>query len=490
MAQHRVWSADRLGVPMSGSRRLPGWQACLLAGAAAIAGFLRLPAGRWCHALGYGVVAVCGIVAVLYAVGRYRPQQPSTWYAFVTGLVLWLGSNTIGRVTDGQPGMTISGMLGLAGYPAMCWALVGFIRGRVRADHRTGLIDAGIVGVSLALPYWIFVVGPAVARGALPAFDRTEILLYSTGDIALFALSSLLVTTPGARTVSYRLLIGALLASMGSDILFTLAPSAPAVAGPSDIAVLVSNVLVAAATVNPSMRQLTVPLPRPPAFVRPRLVLLGGAILLSPMVSLYLGATGHTKDTWLATGTASVVLFLLVMARMAGLVRRVDSQAQRLAQLAHEDQLTGLPNRREWDRRLLAAMDDSRATGATLLVALIDLDHFKRYNDTYGHQAGDDLLAEAAAAWRTSLRGDDLLARYGGEEFAVLLPGRTEHEAIQILERMLAATPRGQAFSGGVACWDGHQRVEELLHEADQLLYRSKHGGRARISSAARVSVA
>jgi diguanylate cyclase (GGDEF)-like protein len=446
------------------------------------AGFLLLPAGRWWHAIAYAAIAGSCIAALGYAVRRYRPHQPSTWYASAAGLALWLLSNAMERVTDAQPWTTISGVLAVAGYPPMCLALVGFIRGRARASDRTGLLDAGIVATSLALPYWVFVVGPAVTDGGLPVFDRVEIVLYVAGDVAMLALSSLLVTTPGARAASYRLLIGALLVSMSSDILVVLAPSSPAVAGPADIAILISNTLVAAATVHPSMRRLTVPLAHPPAFVRPRLVLLVGAILLSPAVSLYLGATGDIGTDWPATGVSCVVLFLLVAIRMIGLVRRVESQAQRLAQLAYEDPLTRLPNRREWERRLPAAMAECLAADEPLLVGIIDLDHFKRYNDTYGHQAGDELLAEAATAWRTTLRDDDLLARYGGEEFALLLTGRTEDEALQIMQRMLAATPRGQTFSGGVAPWNGRQSVEDLLHRADELLYASKHAGRARVS--------
>jgi diguanylate cyclase (GGDEF)-like protein len=115
---------------------------------------------------------------------------------------------------------------------------------------------------------------------------------------------------------------------------------------------------------------------------------------------------------------------------------------------------------------------------------MIDLDHFKRYNDTYGHQAGDELLAGAAAAWGAVLRGEDLLARYGGEEFALLLMGRTAEEATQIAERMLAATPSRQTFSAGLACWDGRESPDDLLRRADELLYASKHAGRARISAA------
>jgi GGDEF domain-containing protein len=122
-----------------------------------------------------------------------------------------------------------------------------------------------------------------------------------------------------------------------------------------------------------------------------------------------------------AIGLGSAVLFLLVVLRMAGLVAKVQDQATQLAALAHNDGLTGIPNRRAWELELPREMARVRRHGGRLCVALLDLDHFKRFNDQHGHQGGDRLLKEATAAWRTRTRQSDLLARYGGEEFIMLL---------------------------------------------------------------------
>lgn len=253
--------------------------------------------------------------------------------------------------------------------------------------------------------------------------------------------------------------------------------------GSVDAIALLANTLVAAAALHPSMRRLTVPLRRPPAFVRPRLFLLTAIVLLAPAVGLYQGATGRAGQDWLATGITSVILFLLVAVRMAGLVRRIESQAERLTLLARQDALTGLANRRQWDERLAEAVTEQTFTGQSLFVALVDLDNFKAFNDAYGHQAGDELLATAAAAWRAHVRDGDLLARYGGEEFGLLFTGCTAAEATGVLERLLAATPSGQTFSAGLARWDVRESPEGLLHRADELLYASKHAGRARITT-------
>ncbi|RAK36647.1 diguanylate cyclase (GGDEF)-like protein [Actinoplanes lutulentus] len=463
---------------------MPAWQTCLVVGIAATLAYTLLPAGAGWQATGYGLIGASCVVAVVGGVRFHRPDQPGTWYAFIVGLAAWLASTVIDRATSDPPPSPVSGALELAGYPLMCWALVGLIRGRARAHDRTALIDAGLVAASLGLLYWIFMLDAVVADTTLPWGQRTDAVVVAAGDIVLFVLVSLLVTTPGARTASYRLLLVALLLTAVSDILFVMGDDAsPGRSQPTDVLSLLANSVAAAAVWHPSMRRLTVPLSQPPAFVRPRLILLIVTLLLPPAVGLYQGATGHSGDNWLATGICSVTLFLLVGVRMAGLLRRVETQARRLAQLAQHDALTGLPNRRQWDERLTAAVADSAATGQPLFVALIDLDHFKKYNDTYGHQAGDELLATAAAAWREQVRDGDVLARYGGEEFGMLLSGCTAAEATGVLDRLLAVTPQRQTFSAGLARWDGREGPHALLHRADQLLYASKRAGRARITA-------
>jgi diguanylate cyclase (GGDEF)-like protein len=114
-------------------------------------------------------------------------------------------------------------------------------------------------------------------------------------------------------------------------------------------------------------------------------------------------------------------------------------------------------------------------------MAIIDIDHFKRFNDTYGHPAGDRMLKETAAAWQEQLRTGDHLARYGGEEFVVLLPDATPAQAREVIDRMRLATPLGQTFSAGLALWDGAETSDELTARADTALYKAKNAGRNRI---------
>ena len=164
--------------------------------------------------------------------------------------------------------------------------------------------------------------------------------------------------------------------------------------------------------------------------------------------------------------------------------RERDELLARVEALARTDALTGLPNRRAWDEELRREAARASRGEHGLTVALVDLDHFKAYNDTYGHQAGDALLSDLGAAWRTMLRVTDVVARYGGEEFAVLLPDCSLEHARQLLQRMCLPMPSGQTFSAGLASWDQKESVESLVHRADGALYEAKAAGRNRFIEA------
>jgi diguanylate cyclase (GGDEF)-like protein len=152
--------------------------------------------------------------------------------------------------------------------------------------------------------------------------------------------------------------------------------------------------------------------------------------------------------------------------------------------LARTDQLTNIPNRRAFDELLPDVMD--RATpSAPLCVALLDLDHFKSYNDTFGHPAGDQFLQAATRAWLRQLRGTDIIARFGGEEFAVVLPDCELHDAITVLDKLRSNTPEGQTVSIGIAQWDQQETQQALVQRVDTALYRAKTDGRNRLHCAA-----
>lgn len=159
-----------------------------------------------------------------------------------------------------------------------------------------------------------------------------------------------------------------------------------------------------------------------------------------------------------------------------------------LERLATHDGLTALLNRATFDQRLSEALVDRRCQPVS--VALVDLDHFKSVNDTYGHQVGDDVLRRSADAMRSILRPGDLAARYGGEELVLVLPGCGAADAARIAERLRSAiatagTDPVVTASIGVATAEAGATASGVLAAADQALYRAKRSGRDRVVSAA-----
>lgn len=175
----------------------------------------------------------------------------------------------------------------------------------------------------------------------------------------------------------------------------------------------------------------------------------------------------------------------LLAVEVAVTLERVGLLAE-LETIARTDELTGLPNRRAWQEELPREVARASRSGHTLCVAMLDLDHFKRYNDDRGHQTGDRLLKQVAGAWSDELRPSDLLARYGGEEFALALPSCPTDEALLVVERLRSAMPDGQTCSAGIAIWDCEESAAELLGRADDALYRAKRSGRNQSALAGR----
>jgi diguanylate cyclase (GGDEF)-like protein/PAS domain S-box-containing protein len=166
-------------------------------------------------------------------------------------------------------------------------------------------------------------------------------------------------------------------------------------------------------------------------------------------------------------------------------LKRIESERENLLTevkiLASRDALTGLPNRRTLDEQLPREMARARRAGAPLCLAIVDIDHFKAYNDSHGHLAGDVMLRNCAEAWDSELRGEDTILRFGGEEFLVLLPETPLERAAEIVERLRAATPVLLTCSAGLACWDSAESIDDLLERADMALYAAKGSGRDRL---------
>ncbi len=181
----------------------------------------------------------------------------------------------------------------------------------------------------------------------------------------------------------------------------------------------------------------------------------------------------------ITVGGSRATAIALLAHEVGAAIERADLLA-RLTDMASTDPLTGLPNRRAWDMSLARALDDEEP----LAIAMLDFDHFKDFNDSRGHPAGDRLLKESAAAWQGELRGGDLLARIGGEEFALLLPKCGAEDALRVVERLRERVPSEQTCSAGIVLHLAGETAETLMKRVDLALYEAKGAGRNCVSVA------
>lgn len=181
----------------------------------------------------------------------------------------------------------------------------------------------------------------------------------------------------------------------------------------------------------------------------------------------------------------SAVVWMAVAELPAWLTSSLRHARRSLAREAATDALTGLANRRAWEPLLTELMRHARSAARPVTLLLIDLDHFKAYNDQHGHLAGDDLLRRFAADIAAVLPYSATAARWGGEEFVVALPGLSPAEATHVAERIRAVVPDGQSCSIGLATSRPDDTELTLLGRADAALYRAKDGGRDRVEAAA-----
>jgi diguanylate cyclase (GGDEF)-like protein len=198
--------------------------------------------------------------------------------------------------------------------------------------------------------------------------------------------------------------------------------------------------------------------------------------------------------------TARIERRLVVMveqfAAHAALTIRNAWLLEQIQRLAETDALTGVANRRVFEDTLQKEMARSERNGDQLTLLMVDVDHFKSFNDTHGHQEGDNVLKGVAAALRETSREFDVVARYGGEEFAVILPSCSTKESLVAAERLRKSISEVKAAapvtaSGGVATFPAHATdMNALIKAADEALYESKRAGRDRVTRSRRRAAA
>lgn len=187
----------------------------------------------------------------------------------------------------------------------------------------------------------------------------------------------------------------------------------------------------------------------------------------------------------------SAAAALMVSALMAYYYHMVVQASRQLEEMAYLDPLTGLMTRRRFEDLAITLRAEVSPMRPDSAVVLADIDHFKKINDTFGHDAGDETLRQVGALFNGDLRGNDIACRWGGEEFLLLLPGTTTQEAVRVAERLRSAfehykvTPPVDGIqitmTFGVASLPGGSDLNDAILRADRALYEGKASGRNRV---------
>ncbi|GAB3256539.1 hypothetical protein GCM10027456_33830 [Kineosporia babensis] len=458
--------------------------------AAISVGTSLLPAeGTKASAVAYLISLILSMLFLGTACVRIARTQRGPWLWLMLTLSLALAGETwlkILQLSDPYQWPTPADFFYAATYVPMLIAVLTLERRRGARQQFGALLDAFIVAGSVGVLTLVFLVLPLISDTSEPLLGRLVGSAFPLFDVMITFITARILLSPQGRSRSIWILTGGLVVLIVADNLQNILTATTGGNGfPRWVNLMWLTTYfsfgLAAATFRsaPDSR----PQERTAAGLTvPRLAVLSLAAVLPAAVQVFLEVRGNdTGDTYgLPLGIGSIALFALVTLRIWDLLQELHRQAEQLAEVARTDPLTGLANRRSWDFELDRAFATSKAGGTQLLVALLDLDHFKKYNDGHGHQAGDDLLQQAAVAWKAALGTDGVLARWGGEEFAALLHCSDRDAGTDHLDRLRLVVPHQQTCSIGIAHWDGTENPARLLQRADEVLYQAKSGGRNR----------
>jgi diguanylate cyclase (GGDEF)-like protein len=488
-------------IPAERTHALPAntaWMAWLGIGLAMVASYFALPTKDLQNLL-YQVPEMIGALAVVAGVLIHKPADRRPWLVLALGLALSSAGDwtwvILDKVYGLEPFPSVADVFYLAGMGMVAVALLWLVRGRVPGGDRAGLLDALIVSVGVGLVSWVFLMAPIVADTSQSLIQIAVALAYPMLDILLLGVMVRLLLAPGRHVISLRFLIGAMLAFLLADYPYAALVLAGTyqIGQPVDGGWLLGAVFWGVAALHPSMRHVADPVePGDGRLSMWRLLLLAGASLMAPAVLVIQGMRGEPIDVpVIATG--SVVLFLLVIARLSGVVTDLRTTLQQrkvleaeLERRALHDPLTGLANRTLFHDRLQHALARRNQAVAVLF---LDLDDFKTVNDSSGHGAGDEVLCSVADALRRTVRPADTVARLGGDEFAVLLDDNPDvYAAGLVASRLIAAVQQPTIVAGsrhsigasiGVSLGNsGVATADDLMRDADIAMYVSKGKGK------------
>ena len=381
----------------------------------------------------------------------------------------------------------------LSFYPVALWGLISFpVRRRSGPERLRLLLDAGIVFTGGAMLIWYVALGPTIVADG-HHFDLFSLVSYAypVGDVLLLfgTLAVLLRDPPLSSVLSLRIFAVGMLVFIAADVAYDHITAYSTYLGgdPVDTLWMLATIIVylaAACQLRTTSTGVLTPLPKPagPPSLMPYVAIVSSYLLLA-----VIGLRTVRFDS-LGGGllVGAVALTFLVSARQYIALHDYGRLAVRYQELASVDGTTGLYNRRHFMEAAEAAIARTQRHAQPIVALMLDVDSFKHINDTHGHIAGDQVLAEIAQACREHVRPDDIVGRYGGDEFIIIITGITSPRATQIADHLTRPAshvpgrdgkPLTYTASIGIAQCPPECDLPTLLMHADIAMYQAKRAG-------------
>jgi signal transduction histidine kinase len=308
------------------------WRLYLGAGALATGVYYLLPAPA--RAVLNVVVGASAVAAIVVGVSWHRPARRLAWWLIAAAQGLFVAGDALFSINELvlgiEPFPSLADALYLPGYPVLAAGLALLAFSRSTGRDLAGVIDAAIIAIGFGLLSWVLVMVPYFQDPSLGLVELLVSLAYPVGDVLLLALAARLATTPGRRPVAFRLLIANLGATFAADMVFAVLALRGADTAATDGGYLIAYLLLGASALHPSLPALSGTLLAPRARLgRGRLLAMGAAALVAPALLIFQHLIGTDIQVPAIAG-AWAVLFILVMVRMAGLMRGIErSEAER-----------------------------------------------------------------------------------------------------------------------------------------------------------------
>lgn len=459
----------------------------LLGGLAAMAAYVLVPSSLLREAVLLGV-GLASTLAIVVGPLLYRPDAVRGWRLIAVSCGLFLVGAAWRAAGATGEGSALPDIFTVSGYLAMLSGFAVLLRSRAGRDpesSRNALIDAAILGVCLGGLVLVHLALPATQVPGRPQWVSVLAGIYPAFDVVLGMVLLQFAFTTALREPAYWMLAASLGALLAGDVGYAVIGLRGQLVAPAwmDTPFILAYVFGGAAALHPSMVGLSGARPvAVQAWSWWRIALLAAALLVPPALVLFAPPTSGQRAV--AAGAVVAATGLLLLRAVSAVRAAVEAHRVLRHQLTH-DALTGLDNRAHLVDQL-DTLTSRLLPGERVGVLFVDLDGFKLVNDTWGHEAGDELLVKVAAQLRETVRDDDLVARVGGDEFVVASRVPDVETAVRLARRIVLTVSRPTEVAGaetsvspaiGVAVSERGSTSLHLIRDADTAMYRAKAAG-------------